>query len=188
MKKMNLFFATLLLLANTAVLAQETNDVLKTKTRSNQSNDRSIVPDAESLLVKVGTTDSGLEVTFNQAIVSPSDAASGLPTGKRQHKPYVFTKQYDKSSPVLAKTGSGGGKGKASMSDLSVMFTSQGRTTKLPVSNGTFIIPSDGKDNDCDLVLSWSWGETQSGSSTPKNSASFKVTVQDGALISVKEK
>jgi type VI secretion system secreted protein Hcp len=34
-------------------------------------------------------------------IVSPRDAASGLPTGKRQHKPFVITKKIDKSTPLL---------------------------------------------------------------------------------------
>ena len=34
-------------------------------------------------------------------IVSPRDAASGLPTGKRQHKPFVITKQIDKSTPLI---------------------------------------------------------------------------------------
>ncbi|HLS99126.1 MAG: type VI secretion system tube protein Hcp [Porticoccaceae bacterium] len=37
------------------------------------------------------------------AVVSPRDAASGLPTGKRQHKPVTVTKPIDKASPVLAK-------------------------------------------------------------------------------------
>jgi hypothetical protein len=31
--------------------------------------------------------------------ISPRDSASGLPTGKRQHKPFVFTKVIDKSTP-----------------------------------------------------------------------------------------
>src|SRR5690349_18385178 len=31
----------------------------------------------------------------------PRDPASGLPTGKRQHKPIVITKELDKSSPLL---------------------------------------------------------------------------------------
>ena len=35
------------------------------------------------------------------SVVSPRDAASGLPTGKRQHKPFVITKQMDKASPLL---------------------------------------------------------------------------------------
>ena len=34
-------------------------------------------------------------------VVSPRDAASGLPTGKRQHKPITITKRIDKSTPLL---------------------------------------------------------------------------------------
>jgi type VI secretion system secreted protein Hcp len=34
-------------------------------------------------------------------IVSPRDAASGLPTGKRMHKPFIITKELDRSSPLL---------------------------------------------------------------------------------------
>lgn len=36
-------------------------------------------------------------------IVSPRDASSGLPTGKRQHKPLVITKELDKTSPLFLK-------------------------------------------------------------------------------------
>jgi len=35
---------------------------------------------------------------------STRDAASGLPTGKRQHKPVTITKPIDKSSPLLARS------------------------------------------------------------------------------------
>ena len=38
---------------------------------------------------------------FQHEIVSPRDAASGLPTGKRQHKPFVITKPVDKATPLL---------------------------------------------------------------------------------------
>lgn len=38
---------------------------------------------------------------LSHEIVSPRDAASGLPTGKRMHKPFVITKQLDKSTPLL---------------------------------------------------------------------------------------
>jgi type VI secretion system secreted protein Hcp len=38
---------------------------------------------------------------MSHEIVSPRDAASGLPTGKRQHKPITITKQLDKSTPLL---------------------------------------------------------------------------------------
>ena len=40
--------------------------------------------------------------SFSTEIVSPRDPQSGLPTGKRLHKPIVFTKEIDKSSPLLA--------------------------------------------------------------------------------------
>lgn len=38
---------------------------------------------------------------YSHEIVSPRDAASGLPTGRRMHKPFVITKELDKSSPIL---------------------------------------------------------------------------------------
>ena len=38
---------------------------------------------------------------FNHEVDSPRDPASGLPTGKRMHKPFVITKEIDKSSPLL---------------------------------------------------------------------------------------
>jgi type VI secretion system secreted protein Hcp len=43
-----------------------------------------------------------IDVTaISHEIVSPRDPASGLPTGKRQHKPFVITKTMDKSSPLF---------------------------------------------------------------------------------------
>jgi hypothetical protein len=158
--------------------------VVKTKTKSNQSNDRSSVQNDESRIVKIRTTASGCEIVFNQAIVSPRDAASGLPTGKRQHKPIVITKELDKSSPLLAK--SGGGSGKVSVQDLSVTFTSKGRTQKLPVTNGTFLMPEDCDDDDCDMVVSWSWGMSNSGSS--RCEVPIKVSMQAGVCVAIKEK
>ncbi len=49
---------------------------------------------------------AGGEVSFpvlalTHSIISPRDAASGLPSGKRQHKPFVITKSLDKASPFL---------------------------------------------------------------------------------------
>jgi type VI secretion system secreted protein Hcp len=40
-------------------------------------------------------------IAVSHEILSPRDAASGLPTGKRQHKPLVIRKQIDKSTPIL---------------------------------------------------------------------------------------
>jgi type VI secretion system secreted protein Hcp len=42
-------------------------------------------------------------IAVSHEIVSPRDPASGLPTAKRMHKPFVITKELDKSSPLLQK-------------------------------------------------------------------------------------
>ena len=48
-----------------------------------------------------GREGSILIFAFDHDILSPRDIASGLPTGKRQHKPVLVTKEVDKSSPLL---------------------------------------------------------------------------------------
>ena len=56
--------------------------------------------------IKGSITQKGREgkiavIAVSHDIVSPRDAASGLPTGKRMHKPFVITKELDKSTPLL---------------------------------------------------------------------------------------
>lgn len=56
--------------------------------------------------VKGSVTQKGREesigvIAVSHSIVSPRDPQSGLPTGRRMHKPWVFTKELDKSSPIL---------------------------------------------------------------------------------------
>ena len=48
-----------------------------------------------------GREDSIMVIAVSHEVVSPRDPASGLPTGKRMHKPFVVTKELDKSSPLL---------------------------------------------------------------------------------------
>ncbi|MEX2431007.1 MAG: Hcp family type VI secretion system effector [Dehalococcoidia bacterium] len=57
-------------------------------------------------LIQGSVSQAGVEdwmevVGYSHEIVSPRDAASGLPTGKRQHKPLVVTKPVDKATPLL---------------------------------------------------------------------------------------
>ncbi len=57
-------------------------------------------------VIKGSVTTKGFEGTmeiysYTHSIVSPRDAASGLPTGKRQHKPITITKPIDKATPLL---------------------------------------------------------------------------------------
>ncbi|MDQ2999700.1 MAG: Hcp family type VI secretion system effector [Fibrobacterota bacterium] len=56
--------------------------------------------------IKGSVTQKGREgkimvIAVSHDILSPRDAASGLPTGKRMHKPFIITKELDKSSPLL---------------------------------------------------------------------------------------
>lgn len=48
-----------------------------------------------------GRENSIMVIAVNHDIVSPRDVQSGMPTGKRQHRPFVITKELDKSSPLL---------------------------------------------------------------------------------------
>ncbi len=56
--------------------------------------------------IKGSVTQKGREgkimvIAASHEVVSPRDLASGLPTGKRMHKPFTITKEIDKSSPLL---------------------------------------------------------------------------------------
>lgn len=58
--------------------------------------------------IKGSVTQKGREgkimvIAVSHEIVSPRDPQSGLPTGQRMHKPFVITKELDKSTPVLYK-------------------------------------------------------------------------------------
>jgi len=53
-------------------------------------------------VTQAGREDSIEVIAFDHEVVSPRDAASGLPTGKRQHKAFTITKELDKSTPLLA--------------------------------------------------------------------------------------
>jgi type VI secretion system secreted protein Hcp len=57
--------------------------------------------DIKGSVTKKGNEGAIQVIAVSHEIVSPRDAASGLPTGKRQHKPLVIRKQIDKSTPVL---------------------------------------------------------------------------------------
>jgi type VI secretion system secreted protein Hcp len=59
--------------------------------------------------IKGSVTQKGREnkimvIAVSHEILSPRDSASGLPTGKRMHKPFVITKELDKSTPLLYST------------------------------------------------------------------------------------
>jgi hypothetical protein len=158
------------------LFAQETMGVVKTKTKSNQSNDRNADQPKVSCVGKITCGDGTCVINFYHEVVSPRDAASGLPTGKRQHKPFVITKELDKSSPMLARESpTKQSTGKVSMVD----FHFRGKSKTLQVSNNQFTLPEDCDDGDCEIVASWSWGESNSGS-VKQYKATFNLAAQNG--------
>lgn len=48
-----------------------------------------------------GREDSIMVIAVSHSIMSPRDPQSGLPTGQRMHKPFTFTKELDKATPIL---------------------------------------------------------------------------------------
>jgi len=192
MKKQIFIAMTVLIMVGFAgqLTAQVATDAItKQRTKSNNTNERAVSTTSPVACVgKIRCADGSCVISFDQEIVSPRDAASGLPTGKRMHKPFVITKELDKSSPSMVRESpTKMSAGKASFSDLSVMITVDGRTTKLPVVNDQFTLTSDGKDNDCDLVVSWSWGESNSGASaTSRYEATFNLAVENGEYMASK--
>ncbi len=59
--------------------------------------------DIKGSVIQKGREGKIMVIAVSHEIVSPRDAASGQATGKRQHKPFVITKELDKSSPLLYK-------------------------------------------------------------------------------------
>lgn len=57
--------------------------------------------DIPGSVTRAGREDSIEVYGFSHEVVSPRDSASGLPTGKRQHKPLTVTTPIDKSAPLL---------------------------------------------------------------------------------------
>ena len=135
-------------------------------------------------------------------VSSPRDAASGMATGKRMHKPYTITKELDKSSPMLAESSTGSssdatmskGYGKANIQDLSmtkvnvqdISFTKRcgGKSTKISCDGGDCEIPiGDCPNGDCSITADWSWGASQGGSS--RCSVDFLLKIEDGACTAM---
>lgn len=169
------------------LFAQDDMNARKSKTKSNLSNDRAGVTNPEVCKVKIRSTTSGCEIAFTNEVKSPRDAASGMATGKRTHKPIVITHELDKSSPLLMKDASKQAAGKVTVNDLSVMVKSGGKSKRISVVNNEFTLPADGIDDDCDMILSWSWGMSNSGA-TERCELPLKLTMENGACVAINKK
>jgi type VI secretion system secreted protein Hcp len=57
--------------------------------------------DIEGSVTQAGREGQIMVIATSHSVSSPRDAASGLPTGKRQHQPFRITKEIDRSTPLL---------------------------------------------------------------------------------------
>jgi type VI secretion system secreted protein Hcp len=57
--------------------------------------------DIKGSVTQKGRADKIMVIAVQHEVSSPRDPASGLPTGKRMHHPFVITKELDKSTPLL---------------------------------------------------------------------------------------
>lgn len=99
MKKNN--FLLIALIAITCITSQMFAQVATSKSsgKTMAADDWQQAPSAKAtgqhikkatLTCRVVSTDDGCSIVFENEIVSPRDVASGLPTGKRMHKPFSF--------------------------------------------------------------------------------------------------
>ncbi|MEO6133943.1 MAG: hypothetical protein ABIP35_02245 [Ginsengibacter sp.] len=167
---------------------------LKVKTKSNIKNDKVSI-------VKITSTDEGCSIVVGNEIVSPRDAASGLPTGKRMHKPFVITKELGVSSkdngvteiktPRDAASGQATGKRMAGGPIGGIVVKGGknpggGQFNNLVVEDGQFTLPADCPDGEYTMILSWSWGASNSGSAK-QLVKSFKLTMENGVCKGINE-
>ena len=166
----------------------------KIKTKSNIKNDRVTI-------VKINGTENGCSIAVGNEIVSPRDAASGLPTGKRMHKPFLITKEFgvnakdnsvmEITSPRDASSGMATGKRMAGQ-PIGGIIVKGGKNpggqqfNKIVVEDGQFTLPSDCPDGEYNMVVSWSWGASNSGSAK-RCEKSFKLTMENGVCKGIQE-
>jgi hypothetical protein len=137
------------------------------------------------------------------AVIAVSHDMTVSPGGSNSDSPPVEAAIDETGVQKVTKSGLGGGK--VSVSDLSVMSAGKatfkeftitkrcdGKISKIVCPDGECDIPLDNCPNGtCDLECSWSWGESQQGSSIHSSgSAGFSLEIQDGACtaMAIKEK
>jgi len=170
-------------------------------TRSNIKHNKSEIVDAiqSQCLVSIVSNEIGCDIVFTNQVKSPRDAASGLATGKRMPKPYTFSVSSsdnsvsDVNSPRDLATGQASGK-RSPGNPIGGLTIKGGKNpggnqfNNLAVNNGQFNLPPDCPDGDCDLILSWSWGATNSGSAKSYCQCHFILTMEAGACLAIKTK
>lgn len=151
---------------------------------------------------RISSTSTGCDIVFEHEIKSPRDAASGQATGKRQHKPFMFTvsasdnmvteitSPRDLASGQASGKKSAGGMGKGFYQWIQPSWDKKMAVKKIPFEDGDeFILPVDSPDGEYELVLSWSWGASNQGSGKRSYTGGrFILEIQGGELHAINTK
>ncbi len=153
---------------------------------------------------RISSTPTGCDISFTNEVKSPRDAASGQATGKRQHKPFRFSVSStdntvtEITSPRDAASGQATGKRTAEASSINFSkvtyqwiqpsWDKKEAIKKIPVEDGEFTVPTDSPDGDYEMIVSWSWGATNSGSGKSYSACHFILSIQDGVCHAINTK
>lgn len=194
------------------LVAQEA--MAKTRTKSNQTNEKLSITNQIDCVVKITPIDNGCSIIFDNAIVSPRDAASGLPTGKRMHKPVSFFVSPSDNTIVEVKSSNGvpsaqangasksttssGGVSKSSGGPIGGIIVKGGKNPggnqfdKIVVSDGQFSLPADSEDGEYELEISFTYQKIEMNTNEKQSksyvSGHFILEIDGGACRSIKEK
>ncbi len=177
---------------STTLLAQENaRPDQKIKTKSNIKNDKVSI-------VKINSTEDGCSIVVGNEIVSPRDAASGLPTGKRMHKPFVVTKELDvsyatnKSSKVATpKDATSNSAKRVAGQPIGGIVVKGGKNpggsqfNSIVAEDGQFTLPADAPDGE--YTMSLSWEDTALGT-VNRIEKIFMLTMENGVCKGITEK
>lgn len=170
-------------------------------TRSNIKHNKSEMGDAiqNQCNVSVLSNEKGCDIVFTNQVISPRDAASGLATGRRMHKPIAFSVNSSDNavSEIVSPRDAASGlpTGKRSPGNPIGGLTIKGgknpggnQFNRIVANNGQFSLPDDCPNGDCDLILSWSWGASNSESAKSYCQCNFILTMEAGACVAIKTK
>lgn len=209
MKKQIFILVGLFVISFSSLLfAQET--ITKQKTKSNNANERTITPNQVDCVVKISPKDNGCIIVFNTEIVSPRDAASGLPTGKKMHKPISFVVSLNDNTitEVIAPRDMATGQATGKSSSAPTAIVSKGTYSWIkdsfdkgykqsvkstPFENGEFSLPADCDDGNYELEISFTYQKIEMRYGDAKSSKTyvschFTIEIEGGACRSIKEK
>ena len=186
---------------NTSESNVSVNKATINTTRSNIKHNKSEMADViqNQCMVSILSNEAGCDIVFTNQVKSPRDAASGLATGKRMNKPMAFSVNSSDNavseivSPRDAASGLSTGR-RSPGNPIGGLTIKGGKNpggnqfNNLVANNGQFNLPPDCPDGDCDLILSWSWGASNSGSAKTYCQCHFILTMEAGAFMAIKTK